>query len=150
MPLLLPLKALTPKEPESTWQEFCSNPMRLFEAFAERYVVDASQLKDSILSVKGDNVPEPADRAKIWIKTSWPYAIGVVIDGTYKMDWGLSEFPVNTPFLYLPSNMEPVPEFVHLLSSQEISDFGLTDTSTGGGSDKRLRWYIFEPEDPIL
>lgn len=143
----LALVPLSPKEPNLTWEEVCSDPMKLFEEFARRFVVDAKSFKSLVLAVKNDNVPEPSDRSKIWIKTSWPYGIGIVIDGTYKMDWGLSEYPVDTPFLRKESDMEPLKEFVRQLTSDEIANYGLTNTS--GSHKDKMKWFIFEPEDPL-
>lgn len=144
--LFLPLVALKPSEPNLTWEQFCSDPIKLFEEFANRYIVDANALKSSVAAVKNDNIPEPVDRGKIWIKTSWPYAIGVVIDGKYKMDWGLSGYPANTPFLWKEANISPVPGFIHKLTSDEIAAYGIADTT--GSDEEKLSWYIFEPEDP--
>lgn len=144
--LFLELTPLEPKEPNITWEDLCSDPMKLFKEFARRYIVNANSLKSSTAAIKSDNIPEPVDRGKIWIKTSWPYAIGVVIDGTYKMDWGLSGYPANMPFLWKESKMSPVPGNIHKLTTDEITAFGIVDTT--GTDPEKLSWFIFEPVDP--
>jgi hypothetical protein len=146
--LLLQLVALEPKEPNLTWEDLCSDPMKLFEEFARRFVVNGNDLKSVVGVVRNDNIPEPKDRGRIWVKTSWPYAIGVLIDGGWKMDWGLSGYPANTPFLWKESEMDPVPGFIHKLTSDEITNYGLTNTS--GSHEDKLSWWIFEPEEPAI
>ena len=139
----LRLIPLNPIEPFLSWEDYCENPSMLLAKFAELYGVEAKFLSDiPSISISGD-VPPPEDRSKIWIKTSKPYGIGLMIEGKYQMDYGMNGIPVNTPFLHKDFNVL----FLGLrkLTSQEITDFGLTDTVAG--AKKRMAWYIFEPGD---
>jgi hypothetical protein len=147
---LLPLTLIPDVEPLKTWEDYCQNPMLMFSDFADRYAVNAEALANTLPSIKGQDVPAPSDRGKLWIKTSWPYAIAILINGVYQYDWGLSGFPAFVPFLMTEKKMgTPLKPFVRKLLAEDLEEMGLTDTETGDG-DKRAVWWIFEPEEPAI
>lgn len=139
--LLAKLEVKKGVEPIDSWKSLCKDPTTFLKEIADRLVL--SQDLDIDKVIVSDNVPSPADRGKLWVKTSWPYALGVMIDGSFRMDYGLSGFPVNTPFLALPSIMEPLKGNVAKLSDTDITNYGLTNTTVGASN--RLRYYIFSP-----
>ena len=138
-PQFLQLILLNPKEDGATWEDFEQDPNLLFAEFAKRYAVQAQGVNDNI--IKSPKAPLAVDRGKLWIKSTWPYAIISLLDGQFQADWGLSGFMPNTPFLAIP--FSPAKEYVRQLDSNEISKYGLTDTDEK--ASKRMRWHIFEP-----
>lgn len=137
----LRLVLLNVKEPFLKWEDFCTDPKSLFEAFSQYYAVEAKFLENIPSIIISEDVPTPEDRSKIWIKTSAPYGIGILIEGEYQMDYGMQGYPVGTPFLH--SSISPLIEGLTKLTSQEITDYGLTDTVSG--AKKRMSWYLFIP-----
>ena len=135
----LPLVLLKPLEEDITWEEFESDPRLLFAAFAKFYAVKGNTINDNI--VKSDYPPTSKDRGKIWCKTSFPYAIGAFIDGEYRMDYSISGYPVNTPFLH--ERFDPKVEYISEIDATSLSDYGITDTKQD--AKKRMYWHIFEP-----
>ena len=92
-----------------------------------------------------DSKPPPDKKGVIWIKTSEPYGIGIVVNGVWNIDYGLSGRNDGEVFLFnyqLAGGI--IPAGVRLLNDTEIEEFGLTDTD--GEKEKRLRWAIFAPE----
>lgn len=142
--LFFRLTMLKPIEPNLTWEEFCRSPMLLFSKFADMYIVDASELKSDVQILKSATIPPADSRTAVWIKTSWPYAIGVFTDGKYQMDYGLSGYPVNTPFLKRDKDMvAPYKEHVSKLTDVEIANFGIQNTT--GNHEDHMSWYMFQP-----
>jgi hypothetical protein len=92
-----------------------------------------------------DNTPPPEKRGSIWIKTSYPYGIGILGDGEWRMDYGMNDFPVNTPFLFNTEAFPAIPGGVRIFSSTDLEKMGITDTASGEAATQRHRWAIFEP-----
>lgn len=126
-------------EPVESWSGLCNSPNDLLGFIIERIYgkIDTS-FNDIILS---DKKPEGEDRKKIWIKTTEPYAIGVLIDGEWRLDYGLSGYPENIPFLHKEINL--LVDGLIMLESADITKYGLTDTVEG--ATDRMRWYLFTP-----
>lgn len=139
----LKLVALEGIEPLKTWETFCESPDALFKEFASRFAVDAGDL-NTVSIIKSTNIPGPENRSKLWIKTSWPYGIGVAIGGVYQMDWGLSGYPANTPFLHAEITDIPGPELIKIPDSDLVS-YGITNTVPG--AEDRMFWYLFTPPE---
>lgn len=147
LPTFLKLIALKAIDPNLTWENFCESPIKLFEGFTEHFGVEAKFLDNLPQVIVTAKTPSANDRSKLWIKTSWPYAIGVFIDGEYKFDYGLSGFPVGIPFLYLFTPAVPIPAGVEEISAADLVLFGMTNTNTDiTVATKRKKWYIFQPE----
>lgn len=144
--LFLRLTPLKPIDPAVKWEDYCTDPMLLFKAFSSFFVVDATELKSTIPLIRSSTRPSADQRNAIWIKTSWPYGIGVFIDGAYQMDWGLSGYPENQPFLMKPADIgATLPGNVTKLSDAQITEFGLTKTT--GEHANKMEWYLFTPAD---
>lgn len=126
-------------EPIDSWSSLCKTPQILLTEIAKRLVAVGSFIDANVIA--SDKVPVASDRRKIWIKTSWPYGIGVVIGGSYQMDYGMTGMVPFTPFLH--AEFDPTPGNVRMLSDTEINNFGITNTSSD--APNRMRWYIFEP-----
>lgn len=140
-PPYLPLVRLKSSEEGLTWEEFSSDPMLLFDAFAKSFAVKANTVNDNI--IKSSKKPLAKDRGKLWIKESWPYAYISLIDGEWKADYGPSGFMPDSPFLHKP--FTPALEYVRILDSAELTKYGLTDTISASTATERMRWHIFEP-----
>lgn len=141
----LELKVKEDREPIPSWDNLCRNPDVFLTEIATRLVAFGSFDPDSIII--SENVPSSSDRTKIWIKTSFPYGIGFLIEGSYKMDYGLSGLPVKVPFLALATDerLDPLPARTRILSSSEISDYGIPKISDKATNP--MSWFIFEPLD---
>jgi hypothetical protein len=140
----LKLTTLKPIEPKLTWEEFCSDPMLLFKAFADIYIVDASELKSNVQIIKSATTPPAGSRTAIWVKTSWPYAIGVFVDGKYQMNYGMTGYPVDIPFLKKDKDMlPPLKAYVSKLTDNEIAAYGFQNTT--GSDPEHMSWYMFSP-----
>lgn len=126
-------------EPIPSWGSLCKTPQTLLTEIAKRLVA-VGTLQDTNLIIS-DKVPTSKERRKIWIKTSWPYGIGYVIEGSYQMDYGMTGLPVNIPFLH--TEFQNTLGFVRILSSSELEGYGIADTNTS--APNRMRWYIFQP-----
>ena len=138
-PPLLPIVAIKPIEEGLTWEKYEKDPLLLFQDFASFFAVQSNTINDNI--IKSDKKPLASDRGKLWIKTSWPYAVVALIDGEYKADYGISGLVQGIPFLHAEFN--PPLEYIRILDSTELTDYGITDTKVDAA--KRMRWYIFEP-----
>jgi len=129
-------------EPIDSWTSLAKNPTSFLEEVASRLMLSYSIESESI--VLSDNVPNASDRSKVWIKTSWPYAIGKVIGGAYQMDYGMSGYVPNIPF-QSSDLIEPLRAKVRKLSDTEIKNFGLYSAPEEKATLK-MHWYIFEPD----
>lgn len=132
--------------PWPAWNSVAKNVESFVSEIAARLVVDADEVSDT--TIASDKVPGAGDRTKIWIKTSWPFGIGVLIEGQYQMDYGMSQYPVRIPFLKLESEMTTLRDRVRKLSTEEIEAFGLPKLQTGTDVTNPVAYYIFEP-NPI-
>lgn len=137
---LIPLQDI---EPELTWEDFCQNPYLLLKAFATYFAVEGKFLQNLPLMILSSTVPSAADRSKIWIKTSKPYAIGIFADGSYQMDYGPSSLRINVPFLANPLEIDPQIQGLIQMSDEDVTQFGIPQTTASAGT--RYRWYIFQP-----
>ena len=90
--------------------------------------------------------PPPDKRSSIWVKTSFPFGIGIIADGMWAMDYGLSGYNSGQIFLFnYKAAQGIIPGGVRLLTEDEITEYGITDTNNEKAD--RLRWAIFEPGD---
>jgi len=142
--LFLPIVPIDGIEPEYTWEDYCQDPAKFLREFANNFTVKATALAGNSSLYQSQDIPPVTERDKIWVKTSWPYGIGIFIDGQYQMDYGASGMVPNTPFLSPLSRFTPNPGNVNLMSDQQIADYGMQNTS--GNPATRMRWWIFEPE----
>lgn len=131
-------------EPIESWSSLVRNPNSFLEEVASRLMLSWDIDPESV--VISDKVPDSSDRTKIWIKTSWPYGIGKIIDGNYQMDYGMSGYMPNIPFQAASSVMEPLKGNVRKLSDNEVKAFGLYSAPEEKATSK-MSWYIFEPKE---
>lgn len=124
-----------------TWEDYAADPLKLFADFARFFAVQASSVNDNI--IRSNDVPLAKDRNKLWIKTSWPYGIGALIDGVYKMNYAINGYPVGVPFMAYP--IVPAQDYIREMGAQELQDAGITDTKSD--AVKRMKWYIFQPPE---
>ena len=139
----LPIVEVIPIEPNLTWEEFCSDPLKLFKSFSEHFAVEAKILQSSTPTYSSPDTPPPEERSKLWIKTSWPYGIGYLIGGEYQMDYGMSKYPVGIPFLERDINLTPAKDYITKMNADEIQQGGLW--ATGSSGVNKYNWYIFQP-----
>ena len=141
----LPISVTQGIEPLEDWSHI-STPEQLLAEISKRLFVKAVIDSDSV--VISDKVPTSGDRSKIWIKTSKPYGIGKLIEGSYKMLY-FNGHPVGTPFLASDSFMSPLTENVRKLSEQEVIDYGLPKLQNEDKDKVKNRhsYYIFEPKE---
>lgn len=138
-----PVKSNNSIEPILSWGELCKNPSILIAELAKRFFVsiDKDQIFENIII--SSTIPSSDNRSKVWIKTSWPYGIGIIADGEYKMDYGMSGFPVNIPFLH--KEIVTKPAYVEQIGSITMKEYGIEDFQTKEGASKRMLWYMFNP-----
>jgi hypothetical protein len=117
----------------------------LLELVASNLYFEIDQTEDAKIYVS-DNIPPPEKRGSIWIKTSYPYGIGILGDGEWRMDYGMNNFPVGTPFLFNPAEYPAIPGGIRIFSSTDLEKMGIADTETGSAVTNRHRWAIFEPD----
>jgi len=131
-------------EPIDSWASLCKDPNSFLNEVASRLVLSYEIDHENIII--SDKIPPPSDRGKVWVKTSWPYGIGKVVEGKYQMDYGMSGYPAFIPFQQSDLIIKPLKGFVRELTGSEIKDFGLflADITK---APNRMNWYIFEPED---
>lgn len=123
----------------ATFKGLCDSPLNLLN-FILSSVLFTVETNDNII-IKEDR-PTGADKKLFWVKTSWPYGIGMMIDGDYKIDYGMCGYPINTPFLF--SALDVLPSGLRKLTSNEITSFGIQDTVVSASD--RMFWYLFTPE----
>jgi hypothetical protein len=131
-------------EPITSWNSLCKDPTTFISELASRLALSYDIISDSI--VISEKVPEPSDRSKLWVKTSWPYGVGKLIEGKFQMDYGMSGMLPNIPFQASATLFEPARDFVRKLSDVEVRDFGLYSADVTKAT-KKLSWYIFEPNE---
>lgn len=132
-------------EPNLTWEMFCQSPYKLLQAFTQYFAVEGKFLENLPAIIFSATTPGAPDRSKIWIKTSNPYAIGLFLDGQYRMDYGPSQLQVNIPFLADPNTVDATIQGLGQMSDDDVTSFGIPQTVTTATS--RWRWYIFKPGD---
>lgn len=137
------LSVLNDPELTSTWPEMCNDPRIFIREISKFLFVSIDQ--DSILEniIISSSVPDAEHRGKLWVKTSWPYGIGFVADGQYKMDYGCSGFPVKIPFLHKEIN--PKPEYLEQIGSLQLKEYGMENLQTNEDATDRMLWYYFNP-----
>lgn len=121
-----------------TFKEICDGPSQLLSFIIKHLAFSADIVNNYI---KQETKPTGENKKLVWIKSSWPYAIGIHADGEWQMDYGLSGFPVNSPFLH-PAINNPR-QGVRALTDSEITSYGISNTSPTASN--RLFWYIFNP-----
>lgn len=138
---LIPLNDI---EPNLTWEQFCQKPYLLLKAFAENFAVEGKFLQNLPSIIFSGETPQAADRSKIWIKTTAPYAIGVFLNGLYQMQY--FNYQINVPFLAdkILLDQNPV-QGVNIISPEKLTEMGIADTT--GSDTTRWRWYLFDPGD---
>lgn len=131
-------------EPMPAWNSLCKDPTSFLNEIASRLGLEFDILFESVII--SEKVPEASDRKKLWVKTSWPYGIGKLIDGRFQMDYGMSGMLPNIPFQASVANFDPPKDFVRKLSDVEMKEFGLFNAADDKAV-KRMPWYIFEPQE---
>lgn len=126
----------------SSFKRVCDEPKSLL-AFIARYLFIELPSEVKSLFVISEKTPHGEDRSKIWIKTSFPYGIGKMIDGEWKMDYGLSGYPVGMPFIH--SSISPLLEGMRELSNADITNYGLPPLSSS--SSEKMYWYMIDKPD---
>lgn len=129
-------------EPIGSWESLCKDPSTFIAELCRRIIAVGGVSTAGL--VVSDTVPPASDRGKVWVKTSWPYGIGKTIEGSYRMDYGLSGYPVNIPFL--SAEIRPLKTGLSELTSSQLNNYGIQDTVST--APQRMRWYIFNP--PVI
>lgn len=139
----IPVTAEINKEIEPVPQSFkdiCDGPSQLL-AFIIKYLSFSADITNNY--IKSENAPTGENKKHIWIKTSWPYGIGAYIDGEWKMDYGMSGYPINMPFLH--STIADLRVGLRALTDAEVTAYGINNTAAT--ATNRLYWYIFNPPE---
>lgn len=133
--------------PWPTWQSMALDPESLTKEIASRLMIQADEMSESIFI--SDDTPPQGEREKLWIKTSWPYGIGKLIAGKYRMDYGMSGFPVNVPFLRSDKSFgTSLPPSLRKLTPEEVLMRGLPRLQDPEGqTTDRHSYYIFSPAE---
>lgn len=129
--------------PWPTWDSVAKNPETFIQELASRLMIETETLQQSIII--SDSTPKANDRRKIWIKTSWPYGIGMLIAGEFRMDYGMSGYPQNAPFLAKDSDMSSPPDNIRKISQEESENYGLPLIRTAKIPSEQHSYYIFSP-----
>lgn len=123
----IPLEVAKDIEQNVSYEDM-PTPADLLNYMARMLSVDPNKL-NNLQDVEVTSVqPDSAD--KIWIKTNEPVGIGLPIGGSYQM---IYKYPANSPFLLKGS----VPSVLRKLTSDEISDYGLTAPTASN-----INWVI--------
>ncbi len=130
-------------EPISSWASLCKDPTTFLSEIASRLALSYDIVFESI--VISEKVPEPSDRSKLWVKTSWPYGVGKLIEGKFQMDYGMSGMMPNIPFQANDETFQ-VRDYVRKLSDEEVRNYGLYAADKEKAKN-RMSWYIFEPRE---
>lgn len=141
---LFPLRTKEDAEPIPDWTSLCRNPETFMNEVAARLLAVGNFSPDSIII--SPTVPSNTNRLKIWIKTSFPYGIGYVIEGSYKMDYGMSGMPVDIPFIRKKTLMSPMPGNTRRITDAEATTMGLPKLQ-GEDATREVSYYIFEPAE---
>lgn len=138
MPIKLSIPTTTGEIPENYSELFAGSPAKLLSFIIDNLIIEGT-IDDKFIA--SDEKPQGADKIKLWIKTSWPYGIGKLLDGEWGMDFGMCGYPVNTPFLH--KKITTLKEGLRELTSTELTDYGISETSVD--AKNRMFWYLFEP-----
>jgi hypothetical protein len=122
----------------TTFKGLCDSPLSLL-SFILKSIVFSVDVENKIIIQ--EEKPTGADKKLLWIKTSWPYGIGMMIEGEYKMDYGMCGFPVNTPFLH--ASIAQSYDGLKKLTDSELGEFGIAPTT--GTSANKMFWYLLTP-----
>jgi hypothetical protein len=132
MSQVLPIVAANDIEKNRSW-EGISTPHDLAMYMSRVLAVDPSAVERIQEVVYSDVQPTGEDSSKIWIKTSYPAAIGLPVGGEYEV---IYQYGPNVPILWITA---AVPSYMRKLNSTELTDYGLTDPPNGVA-----KWVIFE------
>ena len=143
---ILPIKVSNNIEPFDSWPDICKSPAVFFNEIAKRLYVDVDVNSIGSNVIISPSIPKAEDRGKLWIKTSWPYGIGIVSNGEYNMDYGMCGYPVNVPFLHKEISVKP--SHLEVIGSVTLDEYGMKDLDTKGTG--RFLWYMFTPPKIIL
>lgn len=119
---IAPLITANEKEKERTWEDL-ETPRKLASWFQRLFAVDLGTIKKQFNIYVGPNEPQGGDRGKIHFKTSRPIGIGALVQGKYEY---IYQYPQNVPMQFSAGD---VPFGLSELSAEELSKFGLTNTS---------------------
>lgn len=125
-------------EPTATFKGICDGPLALLNYILSNIIFEADVENNIIIK---EDKPKGEEKRRLWVKTSWPYALGMLIDGEYQMDYGMTGYPVNIPFLHAP--FDYLREGVRALGDGDLADYGIGNTVVT--AENRMLWYIFEP-----
>lgn len=145
--LIKKIQVIENKEIEESWPKFLNCPSILFKYIADHFFVSIKDTDLPIGVIISDDVPSGSNRRKLWMKTSWPYGMGFLIEGQYRIDYGITGFPVNIPFLH--KEIEPAYDYVNKLTEEEILTYGLSNMKPSDSDDytQIMHWYIFNPPE---
>lgn len=115
----------------------CDSPRELLN-FLANSLIFKFPIGDNIFI--NDRAPKGEDRGKIWLKTSFPYGIGRLIDGQWRIDYGLCGYPVDTPFLH--KSIDVKPEGLKELSDADLTKYGIPKSDST--SIDKMKWYLLE------
>ena len=118
----------------------CDSPRSLLNYIASSLLFTVPDVDNIYI---GEKAPKGKDRGKIWIKTTFPYGIGKLLDGEWRIDYGMFGYPVNTPFLH--KKLSVLPEGMKELSDADLDTYGIPK-STSTSTDKMF-WYLLETPD---
>ncbi len=137
----IPITAAINKDIEPIPESFkglCDGPEQLLN-FIIKYLSLSTNLVNNF--IESDETPKGDDKKLVWIKTSFPYGIGKHIDGEWQVDYSLSGYPANIPFLSLPiANLKPG---LAALTVAELDAYGIN--SPVATATQRMYWYILRP-----
>lgn len=139
----LSIQAAINKDIEPVPQSFkglCDGPEQLLNFIIQHLSLSVNLINNYIAQ---EETPKGEEKSLVWIKTSWPYGIGKNIDGEWRVDYSMSGFPANIPFLSV--GMETIPQYVKRLSDSEVALYGLPQTVSS--SPQRMYWHILTPPE---
>lgn len=118
---LLPLLAANDIEPLKSWEDVTS-PHDLVLYLIRMAAVDPNQLLQFTEIVVGPDQPSGADRNKLWLKNTDPFAVGIFNGNTYKL---IYEYPPNVPLIWTKARSE-FPSYLTELNDGQLTSYGLT------------------------
>lgn len=121
--LTAPLLVANEKEKNRTWDDL-NTPKQLASWFQGIFAVDISVFKKIFNLYVGPNEPQGGDRGKVHLKTSRPFGVGALVQGSYQYVY---QYPPNIP-LQFPKN--GIPYGVTALTPDELSSYDLTNGSS--------------------
>ncbi len=131
---VLPLVLQKNKEPLKSW-EGISTPSELAAYLATVFSVDPNQLLQFEEIVFQEIEPVGEEAKKLWIKTDLPVGLGLPSGEGYNM---IYQYPPNVAMLWLKGE-EKLPDYLRKLTSDQLTDYGLTDPS-----DKKVFWIVLD------